>query len=193
MVSNLSASQVTKNGLFSKSEKSVTLSFMITTKKFLSESEDGELKTKLVAVKNRDTLMLHLLRTYGMRSSELLGLKKEDIGPESIVIRGTKNSNDREFPIPADIMERIKEQAQIVEGERVFPISGTMLRKIWYKYRTAKKGLHCLRHGVGVRTYQISKDIILTKQILGHKALSSTMVYQSYVYSTSEFKKVLLP
>lgn len=162
--------------------------------KFLSDQELSDLKTVLEKFQNRDTLMLHMLATYGMRAGELLSIKKCDIDLDrkTVAIKGTKGSNDREFPLDAKTFARLCQQASASGSEKVFPISYKRLQHVWYHYRTCKKKLHALRHTVGVRTYQKKRDILLTQQVLGHKSIKTTMVYLTYSYTSEQFKNLLL-
>lgn len=144
----------------------------------------------------RNTLMLRLLRQYGMRAGELVELRKKDIRTEtkSIHIRASKGCKDREFPLADDVFQQIMEQAEDMPSDemRIFPITTNGLRRIWYFYRLGKKPLHSLRHTAAIHIYRQTKDIQMVKQILGHRSLMTTLIYQEFCYQQEEFKKVFL-
>lgn len=137
--------------------------------------------------------MLHMLLTYGMRSGELLGIRTKDIdqGRGTVFIRGTKGSNDREFKPDRETFLRLVSELEPDPESKVFRIGYKRLQHIWYTFRPCKKGLHSLRHTVGVRVYKKKKDLLLTQQILGHKSIKTTMVYMTYVYTQEQYNEVL--
>jgi len=167
---------------------------MFDSSKYLSSEEDAYLAEMLGRIQSRDTLMLSLLRRYGMRASELLGIQRCHLyeGKRSIRVHGLKGSLPREFQLTGELFSRVSSLAVGLESEqRIFPISYNRLGEIWRFYRPCKKPLHCLRHTMAVELYQRSKDIQLVQQVLGHKSLTSTMTYQQYAYTQAEFVKFL--
>lgn len=163
--------------------------------KFLSDAEDEHLNALLSKDQSRDGLMLTVLRVCGMRPNELLRLRRCDLFPEkpSILVHGSKNSNDRELPIRRDLFERLEAQAAGKDFDaRIFDISYNRLGEIWRFYRPCKKPLKSLRHTLADRTYRKTKDIRIVQQTLGHKSITSTMIYQTYTYSQDELAKALL-
>lgn len=172
------------------------LSWTLSSSKFLSDTEDQDLLSRLERDPSRDATMLLMLRSFGMRAGELLDLRKSDvnIANRSFLIRGTKGSNNREFPLAPHLFLRLMEEVDkcVDGGEHVFKIKYWRLSNIWGFYRPIKKGLHCLRHTFAISMYRKHKDIILVKNLLGHKFLTSTMTYQDFCYSQDRFKEVLV-
>ena len=39
------------------------------------------------------------------------------------------------------------------------------------------RGTHSLRHSFAMRVYRTTRDLLLTKEALGHRSVASTMVY----------------
>ncbi len=167
---------------------------MLTSQKFLSESEDAALTNVLCGTLNRDTLMIYLLKQYGMRSSELLALKVCDVnkaGP-SFYVRGTKGSKDREFPLELHVFKRLLgEMKGKAETDRIFKITYDRLHQIWEFYRPFKKKLHSLRHSVAVSVFKKENNILLVQKVLGHKSISSTQIYLDFFVSQDDYKRVL--
>ncbi|MBL7047381.1 MAG: tyrosine-type recombinase/integrase [Candidatus Marinimicrobia bacterium] len=46
--------------------------------------------------------------------------------------------------------------------------------------RNEGKTLHCLRHSYALKTWSESGDINLTRELLGHTTLSTTMIYTKF-------------
>lgn len=169
--------------------------------KFLSESELSNLETSLKPFwqddkcdEHRDALLIMLILKTGARAQEALNVTKADLNPEdkTVLIRGIKNSKDREIPLPPHFFAKLWAFVEHGENEqRVFLISYQRLFQLWDRYRTAKKGIHSLRHTFALNLYKKTKDINIVKQALGHRSINSTLIYQSYAYSTSELRKAL--
>jgi integrase len=93
------------------------------------------------------------------------------------------------------VYAKLLRHARETKTGKLFPISTRMLRKIWAKVRPANgKGVHSLRHTVGVDYYKESRDVHGTGGVLGHKSLKNTMIYLTFVESreqrTDVFKKI---
>ncbi len=161
--------------------------------KFLSAIEDELLAKVLAKYKNRDTLMIELLRKYGMRTNEMLALRPIDLNESAKTIRvgASKGSEEREFPLSDELFERLKVEAGrcIMEDMRIFNITDVRFRQIWYHYRPFKKKAHSLRHTCAVEMYRKTRDIKLVQAVLGHKSIANSMIYMDFAYTQDEFKK----
>lgn len=168
--------------------------YLLDSKKFLSAEENEYLATRLKRDDGRDSTILLLLLTYGMRSGELLKLRLKDINlsNRSIMIYGSKDSRSREFPLTKYLFDRLWTEAKKCSspGSRVFDIGYNRLGDIWRIWRPSDKPLHCLRHSAAIRIYQETKDIQLVQQILGHRYLGNTMIYQQFVYTQDKMRQV---
>lgn len=138
---------------------------------------------------DRDSLLIKLALVTGARESELVLLTKAslDIDACTVLITATKGSNDRIIHISRDLMCSLQQ----IETDRLFPISTSRIRQIWYRIRpsTLQKRFHCFRHTFGVELYKASRDIMFVKQAMGHKSISSTMVYVQCVDYDEQFTK----
>lgn len=166
--------------------------------KFLSVEEDQAFLNTLESDTTRNGLILLILRLCGMRVGELLSLRPCDLNPSSQTIRVTasKGSADRELPLPDDVFNRLQQhiaERQCGETQLIFNITTEQVRRIWQYYRPGgcKKKLHSLRHTFAVDTYRRTRDILLVKAVLGHRSLQTTMIYQEFIHSSADFKKVL--
>jgi integrase len=169
---------------------------MLDSGKFLTDKEDAYFLSMLLREKNTKTLMLLLLRKYGMRSNELLALRPKDLNPEAKTMRvkGSKGSMPREMPLPDELFERLYTEARacLAPSDRIFPIAYHQLHYIWEHYRPAEKKLHSLRHTLAIEIYKKTKDIYLVRSILGHRSIANTMIYLSFANSQDEYRKVLV-
>jgi integrase/recombinase XerC len=142
----------------------------------------------------RNCLIIQMALRTGARAQEILNLNKADLNSydESVFIRGIKNSNDREIPLPKALFQKVYNYSQTVEGVRLFPITYDRLYQIWDLYRPVPKKFHALRHTFAIQLYQKTKDLRLVQVALGHRNITNTMIYADYVYSQQELKKLIL-
>jgi len=140
-----------------------------------------QLRTLLNALPKRARSIVYFFAKTGLRLSEGLNLRWEDIKGRHIVVRQTKDPG-REFRI-VPIDDKLKPILdKLPKGrEHVFDITHSQLKEDFYKGRK-KTGIewatiHTLRHtfasnlvmnGVGIRTVQ---------ELLGHTQIETTMIY----------------
>lgn len=142
----------------------------------------------------RNCLLLWIALRTGARAQEILNLTKADLNPydESVFIRGIKNSNDREIPLPKELFSKLSILAEKNSSHQLFDISYPRLYQIWEFYRPVQKKFHSLRHTFAIELYQKTKDIRLVQVALGHRNITNTMIYADYVYSQQELRKLIL-
>ncbi len=171
----------------------------LTVEKCLTNSEYDETMRLLTLYQDknpRDTTLLKLLLHTGARANEILNVRPIDLDHQNqkLFIRGLKNSNDRNLPIPDDLFKRL---ANLIDPtkpstERIFPFQYNRLRAIWFHYRPVKKKVHCLRHTAGIRVYEKTKNILSVKLVLGHRSIQNTMIYLEYYESDKQLMEALL-
>lgn len=149
--------------------------------------------------------MLKVLLSTGARCSEMLGITWADISFERsvVLIRGLKGSNDREIPIDAALMRRIfdfqalttrdsgRDRAGLASA-RVFEVSYSRLKAIWYWARPAHKKLHSLRHTFAIQQLKRHGRLDVIRRLLGHRSIQNTMIYADYAFTESEFRALVL-
>lgn len=164
---------------------------MLTKQKYLTPSELERLNSILANAHTRDTLMIELALRLGLRASELLGLTPDDYDEQSktLLIKTKKGGSPRELPVPLHLTKRL--EAQIKPGQRIFPIGYHRLIQIWHYHRPIKKKFHALRHTFAMGLYDKTKDIRLTKSMLGHKSMSSTGIYLEREFSLDEMRRAI--
>jgi len=138
----------------------------------------------------RDKLIIDVFYMTGMRLSELLGIKKEDIdfSKSSIKVLGKRNK-ERIIPLSVNLLNQLKKFSKKhtinfyffvnFEGKK---LSAKNIYNIVNKYlgmvsSLEKKSPHILRHTFATHMLNNGADINAIKEILGHANLSATQVY----------------
>lgn len=171
--------------------------YSINKTKYLLDPEVERLDALLKSHLDRDTrncLLIQVGLRTGARAQELLNLRRSDLNAydKTVFIRGLKNSNDREIPLPDALFERLQRWADGVSTNEIFAISYPRLQQIWQLYRPVPKKFHSLRHTFAIRLYRKTKDLRLVQVALGHRNIANTMVYADYVYTQDELRKLIL-
>jgi integrase len=125
------------------------------------------------------TLVYIAIRT-GLRASELLSLKPEQVEAGWIRLWQTKNGKIRSVPVTPDLGETL---ATLVSGGRI-PVEYWQLRIEWDKARKAM-GLdkdatftfHACRHTYATRAVQAGVNIRVIQKLMGHSAIQTTLRY----------------
>jgi integrase/recombinase XerC len=146
----------------------------------------------------RDKAMLEILYSTGIRVSELVALKIEDIDADAGVLRVKgKGRKDRLTPIGSPAIAALKRYYAMREatgrqaleaGSRVFlnkhgqSLSTRSVRRKLDKYLSIA-GLdpgispHTLRHSFATHLLNNGADLRSVQELLGHQSLSTTQVY----------------
>jgi len=135
---------------------------------------------------SKSRLMLMMLYSSGIRVSELVNLKWQDLELEERFawIRSGKGRKDRMVILSDKIVKELKE---INRGEWVFPgREGALTSKNIQKIvRLASKNAgihkkvtpHTLRHSFATHLLDFGTDIRLIQELLGHSNLRTTQIY----------------
>ena len=137
----------------------------------------------LVPLSERDRAVIWLLLDTGIRAGELVGLKVEDIGMDSILVTGKTGS--REVPI-SDMVRRLL--LEVAGPVYVFPgYSGHLTtHHVYHLVRHSfeasgmkgrKMGPHTLRHTFGRQFIMAGGDAFSLQRILGHSNIQTTRIY----------------
>ena len=163
-------------------------------KQVLSQEEVENYISTLENIKHK--AMVSLLYGCGLRCSEVISLRYSDISRTdmTVFIESSKNRNSRRVPLPEFVLEILTEYWYQCGRPRgwLFPgskpdshISKTTLSKV-VRDHTAQLGLqgkqvttHTFRHCLGTHMYENGCDLFYIQKVLGHKAISSTLIYIS--------------
>jgi integrase/recombinase XerD len=158
----------------------------------------------------RDRAVLELLYATGMRASECLGLRLEDVNlAAGYVICTGKGSRQRLVPVGAEALLWIRQYLQEVrplhtrrrDAGRLFvnPRGGPLSRQsLWTLVRraAAAAGLrrrvspHVLRHSFASHLLEGGADLRSVQAMLGHADISTTQIYTHL--PTSALKRMYL-
>lgn len=146
----------------------------------------------------RNFLILEILYETGIRLSELINLKIDDINFYNLTIKVLgKRNKERIIPISNALIKKINDYLQLQEkeliiknvkenylfltkkGKKIYP--KFVYRIVFYylsKITTNKKrSPHVLRHTFATHMLNNGADLNAIKEILGHSSLTATQVY----------------
>lgn len=148
----------------------------------------------------RDKAMLELLYATGIRVSELIGLKLQDVNLSVGFLICRDGEKERMIPFGKKVNQYLKtylDQARpelIKENESVWLFTNCSGRQMsrqgfWkiVKYYGDKAGIqvditpHTLRHSFAAHLISSGADIQAVQTMLGHADLATTLAYQNYI------------
>jgi len=135
--------------------------------------------------------MLFLVYSAGLRVSELISMRVEDIlvDRKMILIRQSKGRKDRYTTLASaalamlrSYMKEYKPEKYLFEGQYGGQYSSTSVRKILH---TAKRkagiatpgSVHTLRHSFATHLLENGTDLRYIQELLGHKSSKTTEIY----------------
>jgi integrase/recombinase XerC len=154
----------------------------------------------------RDKLIFELFYQTGIRLSELIDLKVQNVSSESIKVIGKRNK-ERIIPISGDLYNQIQSYIRIKNqqfGESPFVFSLKLGKKMYpmLVYRIINQYLsiatnldktspHVLRHTFATHMLNRGTGLETLKDLLGHANLSATQVYthNSFAQLTSIYSQ----
>ncbi len=154
----------------------------------------------------RDLTMLELMYASGLRISELVRLRMEDVNFEAGFLRVTgKGGKERVVPVSEQTMGRLKEymrrlRPRLLRGEESPYLflsrrgRGLTRQRFWQtlKRYAALAGVkvtpHMLRHSFATHLLEGGADLRSVQKMLGHSDISTTQVYTKV--STRRLKRV---
>ncbi|GAA0859131.1 site-specific tyrosine recombinase XerD [Aliiglaciecola litoralis] len=148
------------------------------------------------AIELRDKAMLEVLYATGLRVTELVSLRMEQLGLQQGVIRVVgKGNKERLVPLGEESIEwlllYIKQARMLLlktESDILFPSNrGVMMTRqtFWHriKYHAKKADIqshlspHTLRHAFATHLLNHGADLRVVQMLLGHSDLSTTQIY----------------
>lgn len=166
-----------------------------------------EIKAILEAPKNiKHKAMLSMIYSCGLRRSELLNLKPNDIDSKRNVvqIRQSKGKKDRITPLSPKILELLRNyykeyspKTYLFEGQekntQYSPRSLEEVLKKSIKLATIKKPvtLHWLRHSYATHLLESGTDLRYIQELLGHNSSKTTEIYTHV--STKNIQQIKSP
>jgi len=141
--------------------------------------------------------MLIVAIDTGMRLSELLGLKREDVdlSIKVVTVRNTKSGRDRRIPLTQRAFNSIADRiCNYPDSDHVFPQgrrwklshARSAFRRACQKAALQGLRFHDLRHTFATRLVTSGTDLVTVQRLLGHRDLQMT---QRYAHPSSEDMK----
>ncbi len=138
----------------------------------------------------KHSLIIKLLYGCGLRGSEIVNLKKEDVNfkEDLIKINLSKGKKDRFIKIPASIKDELKSYLKLKSDEILFSsnrggkLSIKTIQKI-VQNSAKKAGIkkrvypHLLRHSFATHLLEQGTDLRIIQKLLGHSDIKTTQVY----------------
>jgi integrase/recombinase XerC len=155
----------------------------------------------------RNRTIIELLYLTGMRRSELIGLRDNDLdlSEGSVKVTGKRNKQ-RIIPLVKPFIKRLEEYVKVRNGSIMIENNGWFFitdkgNKLYdkYVYNTVnsylamvttieKKSPHVLRHTFATHMLNRGADLNSIKELLGHTNLSATQIYTHNTFE--KLKKV---
>jgi len=140
------------------------------------------------ACSSRDYLMLRILWRTGIRVSELLSLRPQDLEPYNQVVNITKakGGKQRRVMLDPETFTHLSEYIlthNIPEVQPVFTLSSVQVWNIVKKYgRMVNVDIHphTFRHSFAIHLVRSGLDLRRVQQLLGHSNLNTTQVYLQF-------------
>jgi site-specific recombinase XerD len=155
----------------------------------LSKEEITRMLEVTTNIKHKTMLMC--LYGLGLRRSELLNMKVEDIDSDRGVvhIKSAKNNKDRLVPLSETLLRQLREYYRsymprnyLFQGLQGNQYSATSLLKVFHeacrKAQIQKKVTpHSMRHAYATHLMDAGTDVRIIQELLGHYSVKTTMIY----------------
>ncbi|MBT82512.1 MAG: site-specific tyrosine recombinase XerD [Alteromonadaceae bacterium] len=147
-------------------------------------------------VECRDKCMLEVLYATGLRVSELIGLRLDQVSIQQGVVRVTgKGNKDRLVPLGEDAVDWIETYCKTARPELVkhqtdvlfLSLRGVQMTRqtFWHRIKhyasvagiTQHLSPHTLRHAFATHLLNHGADLRVVQMLLGHSDLSTTQIY----------------
>ena len=144
--------------------------------------------------------ILTLTYSVGLRVSEVVNLKMEDIDSKRMLIhiKNAKGRKDRIVPLSQNVLELLREywkefrpSIYLFNGQNGGQYSIQSCQKIYKKYIDQKSSIHTLRHSSFTHLLESGTDLRIIQKIAGHSSSKTTEIYTHV--SNELLKKIDLP
>lgn len=154
--------------------------------------------SKIQNIKHR--AILTLTYSVGLRVSEIINLKIEDIDSKRMLIhiKNAKGRKDRIVPLSQNVLELLRQYFKehkpnefLFNGQNSNQYSIQSCQKLYKKYIDENTSIHTLRHSSATNLLERGTDLRVIQKILGHSSSKTTEIYTHV--SNQILSKVDLP
>ena len=154
--------------------------------------------SKIVNLKHK--AIISLAYSVGLRVSEVINLKIEDVDSKRMIIhiKNAKGRKDRIVPLSQNILELLRNYFReyrpieyLFNGQKSLQYSTESCNAIVKKYIDGKYHFHLLRHSCFTHLIENGTDCRVIQKIAGHSNIKTTEGYMQV--STNILSKVKLP
>lgn len=154
--------------------------------------------SKIINLKHK--AIISLAYSVGLRVSEIINLKIEDIDSKRMIIhiKNGKGRKDRIVPLSENILKLLREywleyrpKEYLFNGQTTLQYSSTSCNAIVKKYIDQKYHFHLLRHSCFTHLIENGTDCRIIQKIAGHSNIKTTEGYMQV--SSNVLNKVNLP
>lgn len=173
--------------------KTAFIPYQKTGRKLPEIFSSAELSALFKSVSNiKHQVILMTIYSAGLRVSEAVHLRVSDIDSRRMVIRINqgKGNKDRYVPLSQTLLPLLRQYWKIDRPTDWFfqgqnpkkPLTRSTVERVFKKAKknagiTKKVTVHSLRHSFASHLLENGVDIRTIQQLLGHRSLSSTMIY----------------
>jgi integrase/recombinase XerD len=149
---------------------------------------NGEfIKQQLSKISNlKHKAILSLTYSVGLRVSEIINLKIEDIDSKRMLIhiKNAKGKKDRIVPLSLTVLELLRNyfkeyrpKEYLFNGQTKLQYSTGSCQKIYKKYIDNNSSIHTLRHSSFTNLLESGTDLRIIQKIAGHSSSKTTEIY----------------
>jgi len=172
------------------------------SEKKLPKVIDGDfIKEQLSKIENlKHKTILSLTFSVGLRVSEVINLKIEDIDSKRMIIhiKNAKGRKDRIVPLSQNILQLLREYYKVYKpntylfnGQNNLKYSSGSCNQIVKKYLGEEYHIHQLRHSCFTNLLENGTDLRIIQKIAGHINVKTTEIYTHV--SNQLLSKINLP
>lgn len=170
-------------------------------KKLPKVIDSDYIKERLIEIENiKHRTILTLTFSVGLRVSEVVNLKIEDIDSKRMIIyiKNAKGKKDRIVPLSQTVLELLRRYWKeyrpaeyLFNGNSSTKYSIRSCQKIYKKYIDQNSSIHALRHSSFTSLLENGTDLRIIQKIAGHSSSKTTEIYTHV--SNQILSKVNLP
>lgn len=132
----------------------------------------------------RDLFLVQFLLGTGLRSEEMISLRVEhlEVSAQSVFVAEGKGCKQRYVPLPDVLVPICRDW---LDGRTEGHVARMPAMTLYWRVRRLGRlaGLpgivhpHTLRHTYATRVYEVTRDLRVVQELLGHESIATTQIY----------------